>query len=620
MIGNIYFQIAGVLYIALFIWVFFSKRKKDTVENNILITMVGTTMLSLICDVLNTYCIINYTRDNFLSHIITKCNLSLILIFGYLITLYIYTLSFNKTERISKDKKNIIHKFINKTKYIVMAIVLLTLILPIKVDILNGAIYATGTCVSYIYIVVTILILSCITRYINRKKEIKYNKKKIILVLITLTICTLLIEITYPELLIINLIKVFIPIYIYFTIDNPDMEVIDELKEARIMVESINAEKSDVLLNISHNIRTPLNTIIGFSESLMEEKISKEAKEDVKYIMKASHNLLDIVNSLLDENAEALQKLKIKEEEYDIEKLLKQITIYTQDKIKSNKVEFKYNITNKIPKTLYGDKLRVKQIILNLINNAIEYTEEGYIELNVDGILKGNIYRLIITVEDTGKGISSDKINRIFYLKDKNANNKELSINTEGSNLIMTKKLVELMNGRITVNSEENEGSKFTVIIDQKLSAKPLKIEKTINDKEVINNVSNPINIDGKKILIVDDNEMNLKVATRLLKPYNITTTEVTSGLECINKINDKNEYDLIFLDDMMPGMSGIETLERLKKKTSFNTPVIALTANATSGMKQKYIDKGFDDYIAKPIDRKELKRVLNKFLSERNK
>ncbi len=620
MIGNIYFQIAGVLYIALFIWVFFLKRKKDTVENNILITIVGTTMLSLICDVLNTYCIINYTRDNFLSHIITKCNLSLILIFGYLITLYIYILSFNKTERISKDKKNILHKFINKTKYIIIAIVLLTLALPIKVDILNGAIYATGTCVSYIYIVVTILILSCITRYINRKKEIKYNKKKIILVLITLTICTLLIEITYPELLIINLIKVFIPIYIYFTIDNPDMEVIDELKEARIMVESINAEKSDVLLNISHNIRTPLNTIIGFSESLMEEKISKEAKEDVKYIMKASHNLLDIVNSLLDENAEALQKLKIKEEEYDIEKLLKQITIYTQDKIKSNKVEFKYNITNKIPKTLYGDKLRVKQIILNLINNAIEYTEEGYIELNVDGILKGNIYRLIITVEDTGKGISSDKINRIFYLKDKNANNKELSINTEGSNLIMTKKLVELMNGRITVNSEENEGSKFTVIIDQKLSAKPLKIEKTINDKEVINNVSNPINIDGKKILIVDDNEMNLKVATRLLKPYNITTTEVTSGLECINKINDKNEYDLIFLDDMMPGMSGIETLERLKKKTSFNTPVIALTANATSGMKQKYIDKGFDDYIAKPIDRKELKRVLNKFLSERNK
>lgn len=620
MIGNIYFQIAGVLYIALFIWVFFLKRKKDTVENNILITIVGTTMLSLICDVLNTYCIINYTRDNFLSHIITKCNLSLILIFGYLITLYIYILSFNKTERISKDKKNILHKFINKTKYIIIAIVLLTLALPIKVDILNGAIYATGTCVSYIYIVVTILILSCITRYINRKKEIKYNKKKIILVLITLTICTLLIEITYPELLIINLIKVFIPIYIYFTIDNPDMEVIDELKEARIMVESINAEKSDVLLNISHNIRTPLNTIIGFSESLMEEKISKEAKEDVKYIMKASHNLLDIVNSLLDENAEALQKLKIKEEEYDIEKLLKQITIYTQDKIKSNKVEFKYNITNKIPKTLYGDKLRVKQIILNLINNAIEYTEEGYIELNVDGILKGNIYRLIITVEDTGKGISSDKINRIFYLKDKNANNKELSINTEGSNLIMTKKLVELMNGRITVNSEENEGSKFTVIIDQKLSAKPLKIEKTINDKEVINNVSNPINIDGKKILIVDDNEMNLKVATRLLKPYNITTTEVTSGLECINKINDKNEYDLIFLDDMMPCMSGIETLERLKKKTSFNTPVIALTANVTSGMKQKYIDKGFDDYIAKPIDRKELKRVLNKFLSERNK
>ena len=264
-----------------------------------------------------------------------------------------------------------------------------------------------------------------------------------------------------------------------------------------------------------------------------------------------------------------------------------------------------------MPEELYGDSIRIKQIMLNLINNAINYTKEGYIELGVNGITRGNIYRLIITVEDTGSGISSDKINLIFDKYNNVSDN--LTIDSDGTNLGITKRLAEVMNGRINVSSIEKEGTKFTIVLDQKFTQSPSKIE--VDNTVLETKKEDDFDINGKKILIVDDDNMNLKVASRLLKNYKLDITEVSSGLECLNKINDRNKYDLIFLDDLMPGMSGVETLNRLRKKKDFETPVVVLTANAREGIKEEYLAKGFDDYIAKPIDRKELKRVLMKFL-----
>lgn len=610
MTGNIYFQISGLLYITLLIWVFFSKKRNDSIENNVLITMVITNLVSLVFDVLNTYFVLNLNGIPMISNIISKFTLILIVFWLYLLTLYIFILSFNKKERVSDDKQKLLKDMVRKSGPIVGVALLAILVIPVESNIVNNAIVTGGLGVSYLYVLSGIFILVWLLRFIKRKDQMKLEKRNIVLFLIILGLVTLVVQVIYPELLFMNLIRVFITVYVYFTIKNPDLDVLDELKEARYQVEQVNAEKANVLLDVSRDIRTPLNTIIGFGESLMEEDVSSQAKEDIKYMMMASHSLLEMVNGVLGESPVEMQRLRIKEDEYNLEQVLKQVVSIANNKLSNKKVELRTKIDSKLPKILYGDNIRIKQIILNVLNNAIEHTTEGYIELEVSGILKGNVLRLIVSVEDTGEGIPKDKLSQVFNKIQRHNEEKELSIDGEGTNLAMTKKLVELMNGRINVVSEYKEGSKFTIAIDQKLSAGPSKIDTNDEIKD-----ESKFDISGKKILIVDDNQMNLKVASRLLKAYNVETAEVSSGLECLNRINDKEEYDLIFLDDMMPGMSGVETLNRLRKKEFFNTPVVALTANASVGMKDKYISLGFNDYISKPIDRKELKRVLKKFL-----
>ena len=257
--------------------------------------------------------------------------------------------------------------------------------------------------------------------------------------------------------------------------------------------------------------------------------------------------------------------------------------------------------------------MRIKQITLNLLTNAIKYTKTGYIEFRVSCIQKENVCRLIISVEDSGIGIQKEKIDKLFTKFERFDIEKNITIEGTGLGLAITKKLVELMNGKIVVQSIYGQGSKFTVALDQQIVLTP-----TVSTSEVLPK-EDPIDLSllvNKKVLIVDDNKINLKVASRLLKDYNIKTEEVDSGFECINRILQKEEYDLILLDDMMPKMSGVETLKKLKEISDFHTPTIALTANAISGMKEKYLKEGFDDYLSKPIDRKELNRVIRKFLN----
>ena len=610
MVGNIYFQIAAIFYIVLLTGVFFSKKRLENSSNNLLIDMIIVSLISLALDVVGMYFTITSNSFSILNGIIIKANLSLLIIFMYLIGLYFYTISFNKFERVSRDKEQLLNSLVKKSIPLLGLSVIILFILPVKTSIIHNVICSSGLGVIYLYILGGLTLFSFIYRYISRKNDVKKEQKKYMLILILLSFLTLIISILYKEFLIVNLMKVFIIFYIYFTISNPDLEIVSELKESRLKVEKANADKADTLLSISHEVRTPLNTIIGFGEALLEEDIKEDAKDEVKYIIKASNDLLKSVNNLVYNNND-IKKLKLIEEKYNINTIIKQVVKYANDKLKDSKVEFREKIDSKLPEELYGDSIRIKQIMLNLINNAINYTKEGYIELGVNGITRGNIYRLIITVEDTGSGISSDKINLIFDKYNNVSDN--LTIDSDGTNLGITKRLAEVMNGRINVSSIEKEGTKFTIVLDQKFTQSPSKIE--VDNTVLETKKEDNFDINGKKILIVDDDNMNLKVASRLLKNYKLDITEVSSGLECLNKINDRNKYDLIFLDDLMPGMSGVETLNRLRKKKDFETPVVVLTANAREGIKEEYLAKGFDDYIAKPIDRKELKRVLMKFL-----
>ena len=266
------------------------------------------------------------------------------------------------------------------------------------------------------------------------------------------------------------------------------------------------------------------------------------------------------------------------------------------------------NYDANLPWYLHGDISKVKQIITNLLTNAVKYTDSGSITLSVDANNVNEICELKISVSDTGRGIKEELIPNLFNKFERLEEDKNTSLEGTGLGLSITKRLVELMHGTIEVESVYGKGSKFTISINQKIS-------KSIQHREKEEKISNNTDFKNAKVLIVDDNKINLKVASKLLSNYGITSTNVESGFDCLDKISQGEEFDLILLDDMMPKMSGVETLKKLKKIKNFKTPVVALTANAIAGMQEKYLKEGFNEYLPKPIEKEELLKILNKYL-----
>ena len=352
---------------------------------------------------------------------------------------------------------------------------------------------------------------------------------------------------------------------------------------------------------------TPLETVVVYITYFTIEN-------PVDDIIMASNNLLEIVNGILDISKIEANKLEIINKEYDIKSMLDELVALTKARIGDKGLELRINIDPALPRVLYGDNIRLKQIILNILTNAVKYTKEGFIAFNVSTVIKDNVCRLIISVEDSGIGIKEESLPKLFSKFERLNVEKQLTIEGTGLGLAITKKLVDLMNGKIVVQSVYGKGSKFTVSIDQRIiSVAPPAV------KESPKSESKFINANGARILLVDDNELNIKVASVLLKKYNFNIDSCTSGLSCLAKIKNNETYDIIFLDDMMPKMNGRETLKKLKEISNFNTPVIALTANAITGMKQEYLECGFDDYLAKPIEKPELERIIKKYINKIN-
>lgn len=362
---------------------------------------------------------------------------------------------------------------------------------------------------------------------------------------------------------------------------------------------------------MSHEIRTPLNAIVGFSEALKEEDLPDNVKEEVDDIISASESLLEIVNGILDISKIEANKLEIINNEYQPKKIFNDLISLTKVRIGEKPIDFRVSIDPTVPPILYGDYTRVKQIILNILTNAAKYTKQGFIEFKVNSVIQNDICRLIISVEDSGIGIKEENINKLFT-KFERFEEKNTTVEGTGLGLAITKRLVELMHGKIVCQSVYGKGSKFTVAIDQRI------VNKEVSELENTINVFEDLDLNDKRVLVVDDNLINIKVAIRLLQNYNVQTDSVTSGFDALNKINSGEKYDLIFLDDMMPKMSGVETLRKLKEINGFNIPTVALTANAIAGMKEKYLECGFDDYLSKPIEKVELYRVVYKYLNKK--
>jgi Signal transduction histidine kinase len=611
MATSVSFQIISIFYSILLICVYFSKQRLKTSENKIYSMIIIANFLLLIVDILSVYTIVNWELLPVLNIIVTKTYLIFLFLWIILFAAYVFIISEKG------DKKNFNNKIYNKKIFSLSAAIYfifstIIAVLPIYYERSDIGSYSYGPSVVCLYIISGICIFIWIVRLLSNFKHIKTIKVLPIFVFFTLAIAVMVVQMLNPSLLLMSTMLTVVTFLMYFTIENPDLKLINELNLAREQAEKANSAKTDFLSNMSHEIRTPLNAIVGFSQSLAEQDIPITAKDDVHDIIMASENLLEIVNGILDISKIEADKLEIINSKYSFQKVLDELVILTKGRLGDKPLDFRVKFDPGIPPVLYGDYTRIKQIILNLLTNSVKYTKAGFVEFKVDTFKKGDVCRLIISVEDSGIGIKKDKIESLFNKFERVDVERNISIEGTGLGLAIAKRLVELMNGQIVVQSVYGSGSKFTVAIDQKITE-----GEAINVNKYEVKQSGELDLSNKRVLIVDDNKVNLKVAARLLSSFNLEIDQVQSGQECLDRINVGEKYDLIFMDDMMPRMSGVETFKRLKELETFDIPTIALTANAIAGMKEKYLSQGFDDYLSKPINRTELDIVVNKYLNK---
>ena len=588
---------------------YFSKERVKKVEHKIfsysLLSSLAVSFLGILFGFISLF----FDEVNFLVILFAKLYSCSLIVNVFLFTVYVYA--------IGNKKMSNFDNYLKYSMFFIVIVGILLLLIPIDVKINDYVIEVGGALSKVCYFLYSFALFIQFILAIVNYKDLLTKKYIPLICLILFSIFFVILQSLFLNLNYLNsILGIIVSFLMYFTIENPDVKMIEQLNKARDEAVKANQAKTDFLSSMSHEIRTPLNAICGFSNSLLEnDGVSSEAKDDVKNIIMASDTLLELVNGILDISKIEANKLEIIDSVYSFKKMYEELILLTKARIGEKPIDFRYNYDESIPEYLYGDGVRVKQIIINLLTNSAKYTKDGYIDFKIDSIKKDNIIRLIISVEDSGIGIKKESVDKLFTKFERLGVEKQTTTEGTGLGLAITKKLVEMMGGKIVVQSIYGKGSIFTISIDQKmLSEEELsKVKKENESEEKTNEI---IDATGKSILVVDDNLLNIKVAERLLKVYKCNITFASSGSECLDKVSN-NKYDLILLDDMMPRMSGTETLQKLKEIETFNTPVVALTANAITGMREEYINSGFNDYLSKPIVKEDLNRVMKKYLKK---
>lgn len=393
-----------------------------------------------------------------------------------------------------------------------------------------------------------------------------------------------------------------------------------ELKELHQVAMAANNAKSNFLANMSHEIRTPINTILGMDELILREARDINVLEYAENIKSEGKTLMSLINDLLDFSKIESGKMELSEAEYSIASLIHDVVIMFSIKAEEKGLEFHVNVAEDIPTELFGDELRIKQILNNLLSNAVKYTERGAIWLEVAWKPQdGTMAELLLTVRDSGIGIHKEDMPKIFEKFKRLDSKRTGKIEGTGLGMSITAQLLELMNGEISIDSEYGIGSEFKARIPQKIiNAAPIGSHDFAPQKKGKNVPEVTFTAPHARVLVVDDNVMNRVVIKGLLKRTLLQVDEAEGGMECLNKTMQKH-YDIILLDHMMPGMDGVETLRNLRKQEgkSKDAVVIVLTANAVVGVKDFYLGQGFDDYMSKPISGTKLEEMLLHYLPE---
>ena len=589
MLVTITMEFLSLLFLTVIFCSFIIRTKNSTNESVFFFRMIAVTMISLILEIVATFTIAYRDEVELLNMIVNRLYLSTIPIIMLQISDFIIFL-YNDELKVNEKKGIVLRRILDISCFVV---ILVDLFLPMYFA--NNSfgdrfgVYADGPAVtvaiSYGIILFFIDFISCI-RYRNY-----YLKQKVLCLIFYFLLLAggIIARIVIPGITIICCEVTLICILIYFIIENYDTKRVEKLKEIRDQANKFNLEKTKFLSNMSHEIRTSLNTIVVTSNDLIESNVDKEIKDELKDCLYASETLLELVGNILDLNKIESEFISLNNVQYDLKKEIESLVEMTTIRIENKPINFIMNIDNSIPNVLYGDKVYIKQIMNNLLTNAFKYTNQGEVKFNVgcENDFTNKVSHLKILVQDTGIGIKDTS--KLFNKFDRLDVDKISTVEGTGLGLVITKKIIDSMKGTITIESEYGKGSKFLVELDQAIVDKP--------SITVVNRSAMNYNFGNRRILLVDDDKLNLKVEKKTLSKFNFKIDAVTNAEEAIQLMRD-NGYDLIVTDVYLENGYDDEVLKYAKK---FNIPVVCITADAIEGAEEKYLNLGYSYYISKP-------------------
>ena len=590
MIG-ICFSISGIIFLSIFMVCFFSKNSIKSDETKLYGNLLIITFIGSLIDI---FSFILYKMgvdvNSLLYTLLAKGMLVYFVAWVLIFTSYVYAISKNSIIKY----RSIIFKII----FVLSSISVLSF--PIDFKKTANAVYPSGLGVNLTYLIVGVfLIVSIVLTLRNITKEQVKKYIPIFLVIIMLISATL-VQKVFPDSFLINFSLVTVVSVMYFTIENPDMKLLEEVHKAKVISDNANEEKTMFLYNITNEIRGITKDINYEADNILNETDNKKVdlnivNESAREIKGSTAKFTTMTNEILDISQVDASNIKIYNEKYSIKLILKELITKYKEICKRLGIEFRTSIASDIPEILYGDSVGLKNVMISLLDNSIKYTKKGYIELNVNVIKKQDIARLLITIEDSGIGIKSSEIDKIF-----NKNKEELKRNNLKNNLFTTRKIITLMGGTLIASSTYGKGTTMKIVLDQKI--------------EVIDNKYDKV-YDKKKILLIEDSETTYKLITKMLKNTNIIIDRVVLGSEGLDKIRNKEKYDLILVEEELKPLSGYDIIKKLKLIKNFNTKVVLLTKNPNIEYSYLYKDEGFSDYLIKPINRSLLLNIINKYL-----
>lgn len=578
--------IVSFIYTMLTSIVYFSKNRINNSENAVYEKLLSITPIGLLLEIgCNVTAI--YKMNDLVSSIISRLYLIFILVWLTTFTLYILTITKYKGDKLTEYKNSKIRKSI-----IIGSIfsILLLIFLPIDFVLEKNSAYLGGMGIVFLLAITFLLIILDFILFIKYFKNMTFREKVPMLLLLLLIGGLLLVNNIAPEIQIISSSFALITVIMYFTIENPDKKLLEEIHMSKKIADAANEDKSMLIYNMMNEVKSIASDINKSSEVILNSNNLEENRFFVREIISSNNKLYSMANNIY--NIDVIDDINVKtvKNKYNIKLLLKEVISKNKELFEDKDISFRFNIDSNLPNTLYGDSINLKNVLNTIIGNSYKYTDKGYVELSVNAIFKKDIVRLIIKIEDSGIGIKAEDLEKCLNKNTKDQNS-----------LYGARKTINIMDGNLLISSEYNKGTIVTIILDQKIYT---------NNKD---NYDNYVN--NKKILIIDDNNSSIKLISKILDKHNILYDSSNLGKESLDRIRKGDKYDLILLDEDMPYMNGINVMNKFSKIKGFDTKVILLTKNSNIIYDDIYKDSGFCDYIIKPIDKDDLMNKINKYL-----